>query len=206
VFTIRTREPNEPTGLIDRIITANRTMDSLNALRTQAQAGDATLTLKDRLLLYKNRLIVPDIDNLRTDLIREAYNQVSTAHLGRNKTIRLLASRYYWKGLNASVEQYIRNCYACKRASAPRDRTPGFLHPLPVLERPWQHITMDYQSLSKDSHGYDSVFVVVDRLSKQPFSILCLKTTTAKDMACLYIQYIYRIWGAPESVVSDHGP
>jgi hypothetical protein len=49
-------------------------MDLLNALRTQAQAGDATLTLKDKLLLYKDKLIVPDIDNLRTDLIREAHN------------------------------------------------------------------------------------------------------------------------------------
>jgi hypothetical protein len=65
---------------------------------------------------------------------------------------------------------------------------------------------MDYQSLSKDSHGYDTVFVVMDQLSKQSFSIPCFKTTTAKDMACLYIQYIYRIWGAPELIVSDRGP
>jgi len=65
---------------------------------------------------------------------------------------------------------------------------------------------MDFQSLPKDSHGYDAVFVVIDRLSKQPFSIPCYKTTTAKEMARLYIQYIYRIWGAPESIVSDRGP
>ena len=65
---------------------------------------------------------------------------------------------------------------------------------------------MDYQSLSKDSHGYDTVFVVMDRLSKQAFSIPCFKTTTAKDMARLYSQYIYRTRGAPESIVSDRGP
>ena len=65
---------------------------------------------------------------------------------------------------------------------------------------------MDYQSLSKDSLGYDTAFVVIDRLSKQAFSIPCFKTTTAKDMARLYIQYIYRTRGAPESIVSDRGP
>jgi len=65
---------------------------------------------------------------------------------------------------------------------------------------------MDFQSLPKDSHGYNAVFVVIDRLSKQSFSIPCFKTTTAKDIARLYIQYIYRIWGAPKSIVSDHGP
>src|SRR3979411_193162 len=65
---------------------------------------------------------------------------------------------------------------------------------------------MDYQSLPKDSHGYDTVFVVVDRLSKQAVSIPCFKTTTAKDMARLYIQHVYRTRGAPESIVTDRGP
>jgi Integrase zinc binding domain len=166
-------------------------VESLEALRAQARAGDTDLKLEDGLLLYWDRLIVPNTNHLRTDLIREAHEQVSTAHPGRNKTIRLLASRYHWKGLASSVEQYICNCHACRRANAPRDRTPGLLQPLPIPERPWQHITMDYQSLPKDSHGYDAVFVVVDRLSKQSFSIPCFKTTTAKDMARLYIQYIY---------------
>ena len=143
--------------------------------------------LKDRLLLYKNKLIVLNIDNLYIDLIREAYNQVSTAYLGQNKTIRLLASQYYQKGLSASVEQYICNCYACKRASALQDCTLGFLYLLLVLERLQQHITIDYQSFSKNSYSYDIVFVTVDQLSKQLFFILCFKTTIAKDIACLYI-------------------
>ena len=65
---------------------------------------------------------------------------------------------------------------------------------------------MDFQSLPKDSYGYNAVFVVIDRLSKQSILIPCFKTTTAKDMARLYIQHVYHIWGAPESIVSDHGP
>src|SRR5436190_8497618 len=67
---------------------------------------------------------------------------------------------------------------------------PGWLQPLLVPEHPWQHITMDYQSQPRDSHGYDTVFVVIDRLSKQSFSIPCHKTTTAKDMAHLYIHTV----------------
>ena len=137
----------EPIGLIDRLLTANRTANSLEALRTVARTGEKNdLTLEDGLLLYQNRLIVPDTDNLRTDLIKEAHEQVSTAHPGRRKTVQLLANRYYWKGLTASVERFIRNCHACRRANAPRDRTPGLLHPLPVPQRPWQHVTMDFQS------------------------------------------------------------
>jgi hypothetical protein len=58
----------------------------------------------------------------------------------------------------------------------------------------------------KDKAGYDNVFVVVDRLSKQAVSMPCHKTITAKEMARLYITYIYRYYGPPMSIVSDRGP
>jgi hypothetical protein len=57
--------------------------------------------MKDDVLFYNNRLIVPDVNNLRTKLITEVYNQISTAHSGRNKTLTLLARKYYWKSMRA---------------------------------------------------------------------------------------------------------
>jgi transposase InsO family protein len=143
---------------------------------------------------------------LIADLIREAHDQISSAHPGQSKTARILAQRYYWPGLNTSVAQYIRNCHPCRRSHVPRDRTPGLLHPLPVPTRPWQHVTMDFKSFPKDKHGYDAAYVVIDRLSKQSISIPCYKTTTAKDMAQLYVSYVYRYRGAPQTIVSDRGP
>ena len=81
------------------------------------------------------------------------------------------------------VAQFVRNCYKCKQADIPRDKTPGFLHPLPVPEHPWQHVTIDFKSMPKDKHGFDMVFVVIDRLSKQAISEPCHKTITAEEMA-----------------------
>ena len=69
VLDIEAEELNEPIGLIDRITTANRTVESLNALRTQALTNNTDLRLEDGLLLYRDRLIVSDTDNLHTDLI-----------------------------------------------------------------------------------------------------------------------------------------
>src|SRR6266536_2958901 len=65
---------------------------------------------------------------------------------------------------------------------------------------------MDFKSMPKDKAGYDNVFVVIDRLSKQAVSIPCHKTITAEDMAWLYIVFIYRYFGPPASIVSDRGP
>jgi transposase InsO family protein len=203
------REMHELTLLVDRLLAANRTTDSLQAMRKQAERGEGDFTLTNGLLLRNGRLVVPTDSTdeaLIADLIREAHDQISSAHPGQSKTARILAQRYYWPGLNTSVAQYIRNCHPCRRSHVPRDRTPGLLHPLPVPTRPWQHVTMDFKSFPKDKHGYDAAYVVIDRLSKQSISIPCYKTTTAKDMAQLYVSYVYRYRGAPQTIVSDRGP
>ena len=65
----------ESLGIVDRILRANRHSPSLEALRAQAASdhlGD--LTLEDRLLLHVSRLVLPKVDNLLTNLIREAYD------------------------------------------------------------------------------------------------------------------------------------
>ena len=83
-------------------------------------------------LLYQDRLVVPEDGNLRTKLLKFVHAALDTAHPGRTKTLQLLAPRYYWKGLRADLEQYIANCHECRRALVPRDRAPGYLHPLPI--------------------------------------------------------------------------
>jgi transposase InsO family protein/predicted aspartyl protease len=204
---IEERTFEESIQLTDRIIRANRDCDSLEALRAQAtSANQGEFTLEDGLLLHTGCLVVPKVDNLPTSLIREAHDQISTAHPGRDKTYRLLRSRYFWTGMRADVERYVRNCHPCRRANAPRDKTPGFLHPLPIPEKPWRHISIDFKSAPKDKHGFDNICVIIDRLSKQAISIPCHKTITAEQLAWLFVQYAYRYYGPPDSIVSDRGP
>ena len=193
-------------NIVDQILAANRG-DAPEMIELRSQTADSNdWKLENGLLQYKNRLFVPGTNNLRTHLIHEAHDQVSTAHPGQNKTIRILRSRYYWPKMSDTIRQYIRNCAACQRATVPRDKTPGLLQPLPIPERPWQHISMDFKSFPLDKAGYDMIFVVVDRLSKRSYSIPCHKTTKAKDMARLFIMYIWRTHGPPDTIVSDRGP
>jgi len=198
---------NESLDLIDRILRANRTSETLAEYREKAsEEGEENWQLRDGLILYKDRLVVPEDDHLRTELIREAHEQLSMAHPGRNKTCRLISARYYWPNLPKDIARFIRNCHTCRRTMVPRDLPPGPLQPLPIPERPWQHIAMDFKSFPKDKKGYDAVYVVIDRLGKRAYSIPCHKTTTAKDMAQLFISNVYRTHGAPDTIVSDRGP
>ena len=64
---------NKSLDLIDRILTANRTSESLTEFRKKATEEQTDWQLRDGLILYQNRLVVPEDDYLRTDLIKEAY-------------------------------------------------------------------------------------------------------------------------------------
>jgi transposase InsO family protein len=130
---------------------------------------------------------------------------VSTAHPGERKTQAILVVRYFWPGMRQDIKTYVSNCKACRRATVPRDKTPGLLQSLPVPYRPWQHLSMDLKSFPSDKHGFDTICVFVDRLGKRPWSIPCTKTITAEGIARLFIDGPYRIYGPPESIVSDRG-
>jgi hypothetical protein len=65
---------------------------------------------------------------------------------------------------------------------------------------------MDFKSIPVDKHRFDTVFIVIDRLSKQAISEPCCKTATVEDMARLFIKNVYRYYSIPLTVVSDRGP
>lgn len=77
--------------IIDRLLQANRVNKSLEQSRKRARENPTSkLTLEDGLLMYQGRLVIPVDGTLTTDLIREAHEQISIAHLGRDKTYKAL--------------------------------------------------------------------------------------------------------------------
>jgi hypothetical protein len=72
----------------------------------------------------------------------------------------------------------------------PRDKKPGFLHLLPVLDRPWQHIIVDFKKCPKSKAGYNIVAIFVNRLRKRLIIIPVQDTITARELVPLFLLYI----------------
>ena len=193
--------------LLDELLRLNREDPTLEAYRDKARSGSGGFSLLDsKYMLFQGRLAVPDAELLRTRIIREIHDRMTTAHPGRNKTRALVAARYWWPGLAADVDRYVANCMTCRPSKVPRDKTPGLLQPLPVVEQPWRDLVIDFKKMPESKKGNNNLFVSIDRLTKISWSIPTRDSATAALAARLYYQGPYRIFGLPRSVVSDRGP
>ena len=65
---------------------------------------------------------------------------------------------------------------------------------------------MDFVFGLPKSRGFDAIWVVVDRLSKQQHLVPCMTTIDAQGMATLFIDNIFLLQALPNSIVSDRGP
>jgi RNase H-like domain found in reverse transcriptase/Reverse transcriptase (RNA-dependent DNA polymerase)/Integrase zinc binding domain/Integrase core domain/Chromo (CHRromatin Organisation MOdifier) domain len=157
-------------------------------------------------LYYDERLFVPKHDPLRLELIRRHHDIPTAGHPGRAKTLELLCRRYYWPGVRRAVDQYIRNCHTCQRIRTPRHAPYGILKPLPIPVRPWKSIAMDFVTGLPLVDGYDSIWVVVDRLTKQRHFVACSSAASAEDLADLFLAHVWKLHGLPDDIVSDRGP
>lgn len=156
-------------------------------------------------LLYEGRLYVPDTQDLRLLLTQAHHDHALAGHPGVRKTIQLLRRRYWWPGMQDFVTNFILSCDQCKRAKATRHKPYGHLRFLPIPNRPWSSISMDFIEGLPDSRGFDCILVIVDRLTKMSLFIPTRKTLDTPDLANLFLTHVFSKHGTPSDIVSDRG-
>ena len=166
----------------------------------------AECTVNNNRLLYRGCLWVPNYEPLRLHLMQQHHDSPTAGHPGRSKTLEYLSRTYTWPQMRTDVERYIRNCHTCQRSKPTRHAPFGILRPLPIPERPWQDISMDFVTGLPWSNGCDAIWVVVDRLTKERHLIACRTDIDAKELSSLFITHIFRLHGLPLTIISDRGP
>ncbi|KAK3510911.1 hypothetical protein QTP70_025547 [Hemibagrus guttatus] len=106
----------------------------------------------------------------------------------------------------SDVRRYVQGCRDCAMSKNPRHLPSGKLLPLPVPNRPWSHLGVDFITDLPVSKHYTCIFVVVDRFSKSCRLLPLKGLPTAMEMAELLFNHIFRYFGIPEDIVSDRGP
>jgi hypothetical protein len=108
--------------------------------------------------------------------------------------------------LKRDVAAHVAMCDVCQRVKAEHQRPAGLLHPLKMPEWKWEEIGMDFiVGLPRTSAGYDSIWVIVDRLTKVAHLILVKTTYSGTKLAELYVARIVCLYGVLKKIVSDRG-
>uniref|UniRef100_A0A803TM34 Gypsy retrotransposon integrase-like protein 1 n=1 Tax=Anolis carolinensis TaxID=28377 RepID=A0A803TM34_ANOCA len=196
-------------GLHDQIIEAQKedvwTQEQLMLL----SAGNRTILphLQDQngVLVRRGQVYVP-VGALRLEVIRAHHDEPMAGHFGRFKTVQLITRNYWWPKMRQDILRFCDSCAVCQQSKTPVGRPRGLLSSLPVPERPWQIISMDFISDLPKSGGYTCIWVVVDLFSKLAHFIPCSTIPAAPTLALLFTKHIYRLHGAPEVIISDRAP
>ncbi|KAK2374423.1 putative mitochondrial protein [Trifolium repens] len=161
----------------------------------------------DGAILYEGRLCVPQDDELKRLLLVEAHKSGFSIHPGSTKMYHDLKENYWWPNMKAEIAEFVSRCIVCQQVKIEHQKPGGPLQPLDIPEWKWEHITMDFVGgLPRNQKGQDSIWVIVDRLTKSAHFIPVKSTYKAPQYAAIFMEQIVRLHGVPLSIVSDRDP
>ena len=196
-------------NLLNRVLEAQKKDEKISAIIGQIRDGKETeFTVNENgVLCYKARVCVPDDDELRKAILEEAHSGSFAIHPGSTKMYQDLKMSFWWSGMKRDVSEFVTKCLVCQRVKAEHQVPSGLLQPIRIPEWKWDRITRDFVvGLPLTGRKHDSVWVIVDRLTKSAHFLPVRTDYSLDKLAELYIKEIVRLHGIPISIISDRDP
>ena len=194
-------------NLLNRVLEAQKKDEKISAIIDQIRDGKETeFTVNENgVLCYKARVCVPDDEELRKAILEEAHSGSFAIHPGSTKMYQDLKMSFWWSGMKRDVSEFVTKCLVCQRVKAEHQVPSGLLQPIRIPV--WVTIDMDFVvGLPLTWRKHDSVWVIVDRLTKSAHFLLVRTDYSLDKLAELYIKEIVRLHGIPISIISDRDP
>ncbi|GKC84985.1 retrotransposon-related protein [Tanacetum coccineum] len=145
--------------------------------------------------------------NQGAELLPTVVSSVASDVMDKRKGVLVTTKKLnvvlYWKGLKRMVRKFFKECDTCQRQKPDLSAYLGLLQPLPIPERIWTQVTMDFIEKLPNSQGKTGIMVVVDRLSKYAHFMPLAHPFSASQIAQVFLDRVYKLHGLPESIVSD---
>src|SRR6202040_509779 len=193
---------------IEKVKTGYRHDRLFSKLVTEISRHSA-FSLRDGLLYTTNRgghevLCIPRVVNKDYSLTAIVIDQAHTilGHFGPQKTADYVRRWYWWPRIGPETDKYCDTC-TCQVSKTSTQRPIGLLHSLPIPNQPWSSIGMDFIGPFPKSHGFNYLWVVICRLTSMVHLIPINTTTTASELASLYVKEVVHLHGLPHSIVSN---
>ena len=127
-------------------------------------------------------------------------------HPGISRTLELTARRYWWPRMAQDVKDYVKGCADCQHNKVNNQMRRAPLSPIFAKPGalPFETAAMDFIIKLPLSNGYDSILTVTDHdCSKAVILIPCTEAITAKGVAKLYLEHVFKHVGLPKIFIHD---
>ncbi|GJT76191.1 putative reverse transcriptase domain-containing protein [Tanacetum coccineum] len=158
----------------------------------------------DGTLCLNGRSWLPCYGDLRSVIMHESHKSKYSIHPGSEKMYQDMKKLYWWPNMKADIATYVSKCLTCARVKAEHQRPSGLLVQPAIPEWKWDNITMDFiTKLPKSSQGFDTIWVIVDRLTKSAHFLPIRENDPLDKLARLYLNRIVARHGIPVSIICD---
>jgi hypothetical protein len=128
---------------------------------------------------------------------------LTLGHAGTCRMLGYVQHWFWWPNVAKDVEEFCISCGKCQTSKGLHQKTPGWLHSMPIPTRPWKSIGMDFSGPYPKIKGFNYILLVICRMMNMVHLIPTRTEATAKQIVELYVKEIVRLHGLPESIVSD---
>ena len=143
---------------------------------------------------------------LKPKVLQLVHDSSLGGHSGFLKSYHRLKHDFYWVGMRADLKNHIKECGVCQQMKHETCHPAGLLQPLPILDKPWTVVSMDFVVGLLRSQRLDVVMVVVDRLTKYVHFIGLSHPYSVAKVAASFAQHVLKLHGMPTSIVSNRDP
>ncbi|GJT79309.1 putative reverse transcriptase domain-containing protein [Tanacetum coccineum] len=143
-----------------------------------------------------DRIWVPLVGGVRTEIMDKAYKSMYYVHHRADKMYYDLRDMYWWPGMKRDITTYVSECLTYAKVKAKHQRPSGLLQQPEILEWKWESITIDFNTkLPRTRNGHDAIWVVVDRLTKSEHFLAIREDYSTEKLARLYTDEIITHFG-----------
>ncbi|GKB05985.1 putative reverse transcriptase domain-containing protein [Tanacetum coccineum] len=161
----------------------------------------------DGTLCFNGRSWLPCYGDLRTVIMHESHKSKYSIHSGFDKMYQDMKKLYWWPNMKANIATYVSKCLTCAKVKAEHQRPSGLLVQPDIPQWKWDNITMHFVTkLPKSSQGHDTIWVIIDRLTKSAIFVPMRETNPIEKLARMYLKEVVTRHGIPVLIICDRDP